>query len=49
VRHFRGATFNIRYNRGNTFAVVVDGAAIEGNIVRGIEAGKTYSVDVTIV
>ncbi len=49
VRQFRGATFNIRYNRGTNFAVVVDGAAIEGNIIRQIEAGKTYNVTVTVV
>ncbi|MDZ7923664.1 MAG: NdvB protein [Marinagarivorans sp.] len=48
TRHFRGATFAISYTRGEVFNVNVDGADIEGNIIRTIEAGQTHLVIVTL-
>ena len=48
TRLFRGATFNIEYQRGKAFSVVVDDAIIKGDIISDIKAGKTYHVKVTV-
>jgi cellobiose phosphorylase len=48
TRKFRGVTYNIHVSRkgdGNAVALVVDGAPVDGNIVRAPEGGRT-EVDV---
>ena len=51
TRRFRGATFEINFQRGdrteNTL-IRVDGAAVEGDTIAGVEAGKVYDVTVTL-
>jgi cellobionic acid phosphorylase len=46
VRRFRGAVFEVRYARGAP-AIRVDGVALADGIVRDIEPGRRYRVDVT--
>jgi cellobionic acid phosphorylase len=50
TRLFRGATFEVSVKRGETkeTKVVVDGKALDGVVVKGIEAGKTYVVEVDV-
>lgn len=47
-RLFRGAEINIEITRGENKGICVNGAPIEGNVVTGIEAGKTYDVKVVL-
>jgi cellobionic acid phosphorylase len=50
VREFRGAKFEVQIQRGDVGAVqvVVDGAKVEGNIIRDVEGGRTYVVEVRV-
>lgn len=50
TRQFRGATFeaNIKRTGVKTVQVVLDGQSLDGAIVKGVEAGKTYKLDVQI-
>ena len=47
-RRFRGATFGVEYQRGDCFAVVVDGECLTGNVVGNIQAGCHYRISVTL-
>lgn len=50
TRQFRNATFEVDIKRTDTpkIEVVVDGKRLEGNIIKSIEAGKTYKVEVLL-
>ncbi len=52
TRKFRGVTYNIQVSRkgdGNSVALVVDGAPVDGNIVRAPEDGRTeVNVEATV-
>jgi len=50
-RRFRGAMFEVEFRRDpacNAMQVHVDGEAIDGQTVRGIEPGRTYRLDVIL-
>ena len=49
-REFRGAVFNVEVKRGNVEAVkvTVDGDQIAGNVVKNVEKGRTYQVQVDV-
>ena len=50
-RRFRGATFDIRIQRDvavTTTSVVVDGEAVPDGVVRDIESGRRYDVEVSL-
>lgn len=49
-RVFRGATFHVEFIKGRNEGLVVevDGKQIEGNVIRDVKSGKTYSVKVNI-
>jgi cellobionic acid phosphorylase len=49
-RIFRGATFDVSVTRGavERTMVVCDGTALADAHIGGIEAGRTYRVDVTV-
>jgi cellobionic acid phosphorylase len=49
-RLFRGATFEVSVKRGDgkNVKVVVDGKEVEGGVIKGIESGKTYKVEVDV-
>ena len=47
VRKFRGATFEVAYARGSA-SVSVDGVLLDEPIIRDIEAGRNYQVNVTV-
>ena len=46
-RNFRGAVFRVAYARGPA-CILVDGRALEGTVIRDLEAGKTYDVEVIL-
>ena len=50
VRQFRGATFDVTIRRGDVAAVEVrcDGERLPEPRVTGIEAGRTYKLEVTL-
>ncbi len=51
TRQFRGASFEFVFNRsakGNALQITVNGEAIQGSIIKNIEAGQHYSVVVTL-
>ncbi|OSS51475.1 hypothetical protein B5807_03629 [Epicoccum nigrum] len=50
TRQFRGATFEAKIKRTGvkTVQVILDGQSLDEAIVRGVEAGKTYKLDVQI-
>ena len=48
TRYFREATFNISIKRAAQFSIVCDGKAIQGSVIKNIQAGKTYEVEVTL-
>ena len=51
TRRFRGATLNIRMERGHSrdrTTVIVDGRTLRDDIVRDIEAGKHYDIEVLL-
>jgi cellobionic acid phosphorylase len=49
-RAFRGATFDVTVTRGAVEAtmVVCDGETLAEARITGVEAGRTYRVDVTV-
>ncbi|KAL6707899.1 hypothetical protein ACN47E_003573 [Coniothyrium glycines] len=49
-RLFRGATFEVAVKRGDTqtVKVVVDGQAVQGNVIKNVQKGKTYLVEVEV-
>ncbi|MFK8017191.1 MAG: NdvB protein [Gammaproteobacteria bacterium] len=50
-RQFRGATFNVHCRRTpdvKSVTVAVDGVALKDNLIRSIEAGRQYRVDVSL-
>jgi cellobionic acid phosphorylase len=49
-REFRGAVFEVEVKRGNVQGtkVVVDGEKLHGNMIKNIEVGRTYKVDVEV-
>ncbi|KAJ4994208.1 hypothetical protein SVAN01_00037 [Stagonosporopsis vannaccii] len=49
-RHFRGATFDVQIRRSGVenVKVILDGQNLEGVVIKGIQAGKTYRLDVEI-
>ncbi len=48
TRYFRDAIFNVSIKRGAQSRIVCDGQTIEGSIIRNIQAGKTYDVEVSL-
>ena len=53
TRKYRGATYRIKISNPDSVSkgvksVSVDGAAIEGNVISAMEAGKEYTVDVVM-
>ena len=46
-RKFRGAVFKVSYSRGPA-CISVDDAVLDGRLIREIEAGKTYRVEVVL-
>jgi cellobionic acid phosphorylase len=48
-RRFRGSLLQVNYLReGNEQAIAVNGRALAGDVITGIEAGRTYRVDVRL-
>ncbi|KAF3007862.1 hypothetical protein E8E13_010846 [Curvularia kusanoi] len=50
TRQFRGATFDVEVNRTGveTVQILLDEQKLDGTIVKGIQAGRTYKLDVQI-
>jgi cellobionic acid phosphorylase len=50
TRQFRGATFEVEIKRSDVkeVEVVVDGEKIAGNIIKELQSGKTYKVEVKV-
>ena len=47
-REFRGAIFHLRVRRTGTAKVLLDGEPLPDGLVRGIEAGREYRLDVEL-
>ncbi|KAL1612467.1 hypothetical protein SLS60_000694 [Paraconiothyrium brasiliense] len=49
-RSFRGATFEVSVKRGDgeDVKVISDGEVVQGGVIKGIQNGKTYKVEVEI-
>jgi len=47
-REFRGATFHLNVRRTGVASVKLDGETLPDGLVRGIEAGREYRLDVTL-
>jgi len=48
-RRFRGSLLQVNYLReGNEQAIAVDGRPLAGDVITGIEAGRTYRLDVKL-
>ncbi|KAF1955645.1 Six-hairpin glycosidase [Byssothecium circinans] len=49
-REFRGAVFEVEVKRGEgkERRVVVDGSVLDGDVIKGIEKGRTYKVEVVV-
>ena len=51
IRRFRGATFHVDYHRDDTVGAIrvsVDREPLEDNIIRDIETGRQYTIDVLL-
>lgn len=50
TRLFRGATFEVDVKRGDgkDIKVVSEGKLVEGGVIKGIQAGKTYKLEVEV-
>jgi cellobionic acid phosphorylase len=50
TRAFRGATYEVEIKRSDTKQVVVtvDGTKAEGNVIKDVQKGKTYKVEVQV-
>jgi cellobionic acid phosphorylase len=48
TREFRGATFHLNVRRTGEASIKLDGETLPDNLVRGIEAGREYRLDVTL-
>ncbi|MCE4554560.1 GH36-type glycosyl hydrolase domain-containing protein [Roseateles cellulosilyticus] len=48
VREFRGASFHLNVRRGGNGEVRVDGQPLPDGVVRGIAAGRSYRIEVTL-
>jgi cellobionic acid phosphorylase len=49
ARRFRGAHFAVSYRRAaTTAAILVDGEALDGPVLRNVKAGRTYRVEVSL-
>lgn len=48
-RRFRGASFSVTYRRGSSpLAVTLDGALLDEPLIRDVEAGRRYTLDVKL-
>jgi cellobionic acid phosphorylase len=49
-REFRGAVFDVQVKRGDADGVriMVDGEKLDGNVIEGVEKGRTYRVQVEL-
>ena len=48
TREFRGATFHLTVKRTGAASVKLDGNPLPDGLVRGVEAGREYRVEVTV-
>jgi cellobionic acid phosphorylase len=50
TRVFRGATFEVAIQRTDVsnVGVTVDGVKVDGKVIKNVEAGKTYKVEVAV-
>jgi cellobionic acid phosphorylase len=49
TRRFRGAIFEVTYQRGDTPCILLDGEVLNGNIIARFQPGTTYRVCVTVL
>ncbi|RAQ99380.1 glycoside hydrolase family 94 protein [Stemphylium lycopersici] len=49
-REFRGAVFDVQVKRGDAdgIKIVIDGKELDGNVIEGVEKGRTYQVQVEV-